>query len=129
MLLQEWLIDKIPADLSLQSVTQIPHYLLSHCTEKTMCIASEKLWQTIFAKFGLTLTPLSAGCCGMAGSYGHELEHVENSKELFNMDWKKLLETHASSILVTGYSCRTQAKRFMKMQLQHPIQLLANLIK
>lgn len=129
-LIQEWLVDKL-ATLNLKPATnKKEYYLLSHCTEKTACVQSEKEWQKIFAAFGLTLTPLAVGCCGMAGSYGHELEHVAYSKTLFAMDWERFLRDNPSAekvILATGYSCRSQAKRFAGVKLQHPIAALKDI--
>ena len=127
-LLQEWLYEEITKNAS---TLRIPHgtknrdyYLLSHCTEKTACAESESQWKKIFAAFGLNLIPLSAGCCGMAGSYGHEAEHLENSKKLFAMDWQRYLLENPDKILATGYSCRSQTARLMGIKLLHPAEVL-----
>ncbi len=112
--------------------SQNKYYLLSHCTEKTAHIETEKEWQAIFSAVGLSLTPLAAGCCGMAGSYGHEKEHVKNSHELFKMDWQRHINNNIEAekyILATGYSCRSQTKRFNSTKLQHPLEALFNEIK
>ncbi len=107
------------------------YYLLSHCTEKTAQAETEKQWTTIFARLGIKLIPLAAGCCGMAGSYGHELEHQKNSRALFDMDWQQHLTSIANPekfILATGYSCRSQADRLKKIRLQHPFEALTRII-
>lgn len=130
-LLQEWLVEVQEKFLSLSvnaGAKKKIFYLLSHCTEKTACIETDKWWQTIYLHFGLTLQSLPAGCCGMAGVYGHEEEHVKNSKALFDMDWKRILAENPGTVLATGYSCRSQAARFMNAKLQHPLELLANLL-
>jgi FAD/FMN-containing dehydrogenase/Fe-S oxidoreductase len=122
---QEWLSKK-RHDLSIQSKTHPDSYfLLSHCTEKTACVAAEEQWQDVFAAFGLTLKPLAAGCCGMAGSFGHEAEHAAESAALFDLDWQKHLSTQPNDhILATGYSCRSQAKRLADAKLMHPLSAL-----
>ena len=51
-----------------------PWYLLSHCTEKTKLPSAEKQWGKIFAHFGAKLDSVSVGCCGMAGTFGHETD-------------------------------------------------------
>src|SRR5579872_1469340 len=105
------------------------YYLLSHCTEKTTHIETEKEWKTIFSTLGLTLIPLAAGCCGMAGSYGHEKEHVKYSYDLFNMDWQRHIHENPDAekyLLATGYSCRSQTKRINGIRLQHPLEALFN---
>jgi FAD/FMN-containing dehydrogenase/Fe-S oxidoreductase len=129
MLIQEWLAKQLPK-LSLAPINIIKSYfLISHCTEKTMCVESEALWKSIFLAFGLELQTLAAGCCGMAGSYGHEIEHVTNSQLLFSMDWQSYVEKHSTMLLATGYSCRSQVKRCMEMQLKHPMEVLAEALR
>ncbi len=113
-----------------RAVNQKKYYLLSHCTEKTAHIETEKEWQSVFSACGLALTPLPVGCCGMAGSYGHEKEHLNYSRELFQMDWQRLInENPADHLLATGYSCRAQAKRINGTTLFHPLEVLLNEIK
>jgi Fe-S oxidoreductase len=36
-------------------------------------------WASIFARFGAKLENVSVGCCGMAGTYGHEVKNHANS--------------------------------------------------
>lgn len=126
LLLQEWFMKYKPTHLS--QIENQHFYYLAHCTEKTMVVETEKYWQDIFASFGLTLTPLQAGCCGMAGSYGHESEHVEDSRALFKMDWQRHLVANEMKVLATGYSCRSQAARLMGIHLQHPFQVLSKFL-
>jgi len=126
-LIQEWLVQHLPAKRILQVKVPV-FYLLSHCTEKALCAEAEKQWQKIFNYFGIQLVPLTAGCCGMAGAYGHEVEHVDYSRQLFKMDWQRLLSEHAGYVLATGYSCRSQVERILKTTLSHPIEVLATLI-
>lgn len=112
--IQEWLTGfvsdqkgKIPQAKSKQT-----YALLGHCTEKTVLPASERQWKEIFAAFGLGLTPVSVGCCGMAGTFGHETKHLQESKELFGLSWQPALDQYnPENIVVTGYSCRSQVAR------------------
>lgn len=120
-LFHEWLVDQ-----AIPPARQRGEYaLLAHCTEKTALPATEKSWQQIFIKAGLTLQPISVGCCGMAGTYGHEQQNLANSKALFNMSWRKPVETFgAEHIVVTGFSCRSQVKRLVGEKPKHPLQQL-----
>jgi Fe-S oxidoreductase len=103
--------------------------LLAHCTEKTALPATEKAWQTIFASVGHTLKPISVGCCGMAGTYGHEAQNLENSKALFDMSWRApVTQFGTQHILVTGFSCRSQVKRLVGDKPQHPLQALLSVL-
>ena len=120
-LLHEWLVQQ-----TIPTVAQQQEYaLLAHCTEKTALPATEKTWQQIFSQAGITLTPVSVGCCGMAGTYGHEAQNLENSKALFDMSWRAPVEKYGSEhIVVTGFSCRSQVKRLVGDKPKHPLQVL-----
>jgi len=132
LLAHEWLlkvIDHPNTQAALLSVTEnkrlAPYKLFAHCTEKTALAGSEGQWRDIFGLFGLMLENVSVGCCGMAGTYGHEQVNFENSKTLFEMSWQeKLTKLEAEQVLVTGYSCRSQTKRLGDMQTRHPVEAL-----
>lgn len=121
----EWLIDILPS-IQQYEEKHIPSYqLFSHCTEKTALPTSESQWQQIFTKIGLRVTAEAVGCCGMAGTFGHESQNLENSTGLYELSWKTPIDAGDSSYqMATGFSCRSQVKRLGKRQLQHPIQIL-----
>ncbi|WP_038178359.1 D-2-hydroxyglutarate dehydrogenase YdiJ [Vibrio rhizosphaerae] len=102
-----------------------PWYLFSHCTEKTKLPNSEKEWAMIFSHFGAKLEPVAVGCCGMAGTFGHEADKFEMSKDIYGLSWKPNFEQlPAERCLATGYSCRSQVKRFEQIKPKHPLQAL-----
>jgi Fe-S oxidoreductase len=129
LLPQEWLLKQ--AQLKPIHTEQNKEYaLFAHCTEKTALPASEKEWQRIFAQFGLSLTAVAVGCCGMAGTYGHESHHLQHSKGIFELSWSQQLAKYdQQQILATGYSCRSQVKRFAASKPKHPIQVLLSAIQ
>ncbi|MCE7536492.1 FAD-binding and (Fe-S)-binding domain-containing protein [Aliivibrio fischeri] len=99
--------------------------LFAHCTEKTKLPNAEKEWGAIFSHFGLQLNTVPVGCCGMAGTYGHEAEKLASSKAIYELSWKgNLASLDKERCLITGYSCRSQVKRFEGQQLKHPLQAL-----
>ncbi|HEX5792829.1 MAG TPA: (Fe-S)-binding protein, partial [Rheinheimera sp.] len=120
-LLHEWLVQQ-----SLPEIKGEGEFaLLAHCTEKTALPGTEKAWQHIFSQAGLRLTPVSVGCCGMAGTYGHEAQNLDNSKALFDISWRAPLAQYGTEqILVTGFSCRSQVKRLVGDKPKHPLQAL-----
>lgn len=124
-LLHEWLVQQqLPALNSSEK-----YRLFAHCTEKTALPATEKSWQQIFSKAGLTLDVVSVGCCGMAGTYGHEKQNQQNSRALYDLSWQQALQqTDLQQVLVTGFSCRSQVKRYEGQKPQHPLQLLLKLL-
>ena len=127
-LFSEWLVAQ---DFSIQPKKQNMYYLLAHCTERALSPKSESYWKEIFNRFGQELTVIATGCCGMAGSYGHEKEHVEASKALFAMSWENQIEQldlQAGQLLATGYSCRSQVKRCSQWRAVHPVEALLKAI-
>ena len=112
--------------LNLDKLSQVKlsgdYLLLPHCTEQAIHPKEALDWKSIFSKLGSTLEVKNLGCCGMAGSYGHQKEHRQNSAELFNMNWKDSIK---DNVLATGFSCRSQSMRFLNTKIQHPIEIIA----
>ncbi len=108
---------------------RLPWHLFAHCTESTSLPNSLKEWQQIFAHFGETLTAENIGCCGMAGTFGHETKHLAMSKGIYAQSWQvKLQGKTLSRCLATGYSCRSQVKRMEHQLLKHPVQALLEVV-
>lgn len=132
LLAHEWLVEQLQAGkIGRFSAKEdrLPWHLFSHCTESTSLPNSMKQWQQIFAHFGEALKVESTGCCGMAGTFGHETKHIAMSKAIYAQSWqKKLGGKDLSRCLATGYSCRSQVKRMEQRVLKHPVQALLSLI-
>ncbi|MEZ8144536.1 FAD-binding and (Fe-S)-binding domain-containing protein [Enterovibrio sp. FF113] len=125
----EWLLDEITHLPAKEHADNDAWYLLAHCTEKTKLPNAEAEWGRIFAHFGGKLEAVPVGCCGMAGTYGHESDKLENSKGIYDLSWKPRLESLPHSrCMATGYSCRSQVKRFEHKKLFHPVQVLLKLV-
>ena len=104
--------------------------LFGHCTERTANPKAMERWQRLFEALGVTLEVIEVGCCGMCGFYGHEAEHVEESKGIFAESWAKRLKgLHPDEVLATGYSCRSQVKRCAGFRPRHPAEALAALLE
>ncbi|MGL4776410.1 MAG: (Fe-S)-binding protein, partial [Aeromonas veronii] len=135
LLPQEWLlslpVDQLPArtDKTKSEEGSEPWYLFAHCTEKTAKPSTHGDWSTLFGRFGASLQPVSVGCCGMAGTYGHDVKQVENSKGIYGLSWADpLARLPKGRCLATGYSCRSQVKRMEGEKLKHPLQALLELL-
>ncbi len=104
-------------------------YLFGHCTEVTALPSAPKQWAAIFAHFGARLENVSVGCCGMAGTYGHERKNLENSLGIYALSWSPQLQAlPRHRCLATGYSCRSQVKRIEGDGMRHPLQALLEII-
>ncbi|KFZ31808.1 membrane protein [Pseudidiomarina salinarum] len=133
-LVQSWLSQQAESLARLKPAKPVDtdFILLTHCTEQTAVPQASADWQSLFSAVGLQVRPLATGCCGMAGTYGHELPNQANSKKLYQLSWAdKVAQAGAEGLLVTGFSCRSQVKRMSaaeKNNLQrarHPLQVLA----
>ncbi|CAH7203772.1 putative FAD-linked oxidoreductase [Vibrio chagasii] len=124
----EWLLPSL-GDYEARSASEEMWYLFSHCTEKTKMPNAEKEWGAIFQHFGAALTSVPVGCCGMAGTFGHEVDKLQMSKDIYGLSWKpRIQDLPKERCLATGYSCRSQVKRFEGEKLAHPLQALAQIL-
>jgi FAD/FMN-containing dehydrogenase/Fe-S oxidoreductase len=104
-------------------------YLFAHCTEVTALPATPAQWAAIFARFGAKLENINVGCCGMAGTYGHEAKNLDNSLGIYELSWHpQLQKLPRQRCLATGYSCRSQVKRVEGNGMRHPLQALLEII-
>ena len=109
-LLQEWLSEALETKLpAVQSPARFK--LFGHCTERTACTDADAMWTSIYERLGLELTPVSVGSCGLCGVFGHEAEHVGESKGVYDLSWRTVVDNAAETVVATGYSCRSQVKR------------------
>ncbi|MGI2261532.1 D-2-hydroxyglutarate dehydrogenase YdiJ [Shewanella sp. GXUN23E] len=129
LLVNEWLLD-ILSEQEARAASGKIYTWLSHCTESTAKPATGAQWQKIFSYLGAELKTLNLGCCGMAGTYGHELENLERSKALYRMSWQdQLADLPQEQVLVSGYSCRSQVKRLSHFRPRHPVEALLEILK
>lgn len=126
-LVQEWLADQ-------QEVLRQNHLrfepgrfrFFPHCTEASNAPHSVQNWKQIFQALGQDLSIEQVGCCGMAGTYGHEVINQVSSQSLFEMSWSPALKrvVKPSTAVASGFSCRQQSARFGSQTLLHPLQAL-----
>ena len=118
-------VDRLPPTGGERSVT-----LLGHCTERALAPDRSAGWRRVLEAAGYTITTPDVGCCGMAGVFGHERENQDLSAELFDLSWRHHLDpttrpgANPVTAVATGYSCRSQVKRFAGQAVHHPVHLL-----
>ncbi len=127
-LVHEWLpavLEKVEP----RAVSGEPWYLFGHCTEVTALPGAPAQWAAIFARFGAQLENFSVGCCGMAGTYGHEVKNHANSLGIYELSWHQAMQRlPRNRCLATGYSCRSQVKRIEGNGVRHPLQALLEMV-
>jgi FAD/FMN-containing dehydrogenase/Fe-S oxidoreductase len=123
-LVQEWLAGRL--DAARPAANAEPYWLLPHCTERATAQPALADWAHVFAAFGLRLSVLLSGCCGMAGTYGHEAEHRAISERIYGLSWAGHVAGKGRSgrLLADGYSCRFQVKLVDGLRLPHPVEIL-----
>lgn len=125
-LIQEWLATQKDILVEHQVGVGNTYGLLAHCTEKTNAAASIKDWQTVFDILGHKLDIIDVGCCGMAGTYGHETRNLETSKEIYSQSWASAVKnpSYQGKLVASGFSCRSQVKRLDSELIPNPLQAL-----
>jgi Fe-S oxidoreductase len=128
LLANEWL-STVLASQQPVAVAGEPWYFFGHCTEVTALPGAPAQWAAIFARFGARLENVSVGCCGMAGTYGHEVKNHQNSLGIYELSWHQAMQRlPRNRCLATGYSCRSQVKRVEGTGVRHPLQALLEII-
>ncbi|NEK18102.1 FAD-binding and (Fe-S)-binding domain-containing protein [Rhizobium leguminosarum] len=131
LLPQEWLGTNLERlTKSSASVSGKRYQLLPHCTERTNAPASLAQWEIVFEALQIELETLQAGCCGMAGIFGHETRNRAISEKLYAMSWAVHMAASSDETIVmaTGYSCRSQAKGIDAVRAPHPLEVLERLV-
>jgi FAD/FMN-containing dehydrogenase/Fe-S oxidoreductase len=123
-LVQEWLAGRL--DGARPASGAEPYWLLPHCTERATAQPALADWTRVFSALGLRLSVLPSGCCGMAGTYGHEAEHRAMSERIYGLSWAGHVAGKGRSgrLLADGYSCRSQVKLVDGLRLPHPVEIL-----
>src|SRR5262249_8995752 len=72
------------------------------------------------------ISPIESRCCGMAGSFGHEVGHYEVSMKMGELSLLPAVRAApGADIVAAGTSCRSQIAHGAKRVARHPIAVLA----
>jgi len=128
-LLQEWLAKTLAPPNDPVADDADTYLLLPHCTERTNAVGATEDWKRVFAAFNARLNVLPGGCCGMSGTYGHEVRNRATSETIYGMSWAPAIAQHSigGKLMATGYSCRCQVSVIDATALPHPVQILLTL--
>lgn len=96
----------------------------AHCHQKSLF--GTKGEQTLLELMGARATFLDSGCCGMAGSFGFNPDHVEISKAVGEDTLLPAVRRQAAGtyILTNGFSCREQIRQGTGREVVHLAELL-----
>jgi Fe-S oxidoreductase len=99
--------------------------LHGHCHQKALSsLTPSKKALSLPVNYEVQLIP--SGCCGMAGSFGYEVEHYDLSMQIGELVLFPTVrkQTPDTIIAAAGTSCRHQIKDGTGRIAQHPIEIL-----
>ena len=131
LLPQEWLMSNLERmDCNTINTLGKSFRLLAHCTERTNAPDAIPQWKAIFRALGISVEMANVGCCGMAGTFGHEARNRDISERIYNMSWKGEIDSAGNDVVLmsTGYSCRSQIKQIDGAVVPHPLQVIDEMI-
>jgi FAD/FMN-containing dehydrogenase/Fe-S oxidoreductase len=104
--------------------------LHGHCHQTSMDLVSSS--RSLLSRIpGAAVVDLSAGCCGMAGSWGYAREHYDLSRAIGERKLFPAVRARlpGTVIAAAGTSCRHQLWDFTGVEAVHPAVLLQSLLK
>ena len=120
-LLDEDGLDRLP----LVPVSTGAARLHGHCHEKAFGV-DDASFRALNAVPGLVSERIPAGCCGMAGSFGYESEHVELSRRIGELGLLPHVRATPETtwIVANGTSCRHQIRELAGRETYHLARVL-----
>jgi Fe-S oxidoreductase len=127
-LLEEFLIrSKVFSSLRIATANN-KLFFHPHCHQRAEGPAADSLPSGVDATMqllrlcGYDVQLSSAGCCGMAGTFGYEAEHHNLSQQIGELRLlPRLRELPGLQIAATGAACRMQIAQATEAEVQHPL--------
>lgn len=99
----------------------------NHCHQKAL--SNQKVtFDMLNLPENYTVSIISSGCCGMAGSFGYEKEHYRTSMKIGELKLFPAIRKSEEDVIIAanGTSCRHQIFDGTKRKALHPITILKN---
>jgi Fe-S oxidoreductase len=98
--------------------------LHGHCHQKALVGTGPS--HQVLNQAGYTVEEVDSGCCGMAGSFGYEAEHLDVSLAMAERRLLPAVRAAADDTLIAaaGTSCRHQIAHGCSRKALHPAQIL-----
>ncbi|PWJ59498.1 FAD/FMN-containing dehydrogenase [Dyadobacter jejuensis] len=128
LLVEEFLAREIDAKrISAEKFTDQPRLikLHGHCHQKALSsLSAPKKALSLPVNYKVQLIP--SGCCGMAGSFGYEVEHYDVSMQIGELVLFPTIRSQSDEVLIaaSGTSCRHQIKDGTGRKALHPVEIL-----
>lgn len=97
-----------------------------HCHQKALTGTADAM-AVLRACTNGAATEINSGCCGMAGAFGHEVEHYDVAKAVGEQRLFPAVRARgAAQIAVAGFSCRHHITHHTDARPRHLIEYLAD---
>ncbi|MFQ5424102.1 MAG: FAD-binding and (Fe-S)-binding domain-containing protein [Phycisphaerae bacterium] len=104
----------------------LPIVYHAHCHQKAM-IGTRDAMSVLTAITGGHATEIDSGCCGMAGSFGHEREHYDIARAVGEQRLFPVVRSRGDAVVaVSGFSCRHQIEHHTGAAPRHVIEFVAD---
>ena len=123
LLVQEWLARQPTAHGHRAASRRVPAAAALHRAHHRRGLRSATGRRSSPA-IGLKLKVLPPAAAAWRAPIGHEAEHRATSERIYALSWAATSPSESRRLLATGYSCRSQVKRFDDRVLPHPAQAL-----
>jgi FAD/FMN-containing dehydrogenase/Fe-S oxidoreductase len=126
-LIDDWLAEQLAGGLALP-VRALPRQVLfhGHCHQKAGNGTAGSL-AALQAVPGQQVTPIDAGCCGMAGAFGYTADHYAVSEAVTRERLVPAIEAAPDAVVCAdGASCRQQIAHFTGRPARHLVEVLAD---
>ena len=98
----------------------------AHCHQKALVGSGDAvaLMRRVWSE---AASEIDSGCCGMAGAFGHEVEHYDVSRAIGEQRlFPAVRNRGAAEIAVSGFSCHEQIQHHTGVANRHLIEYLAD---
>ncbi|MBI5913751.1 MAG: FAD-binding protein [Bacteroidetes bacterium] len=99
--------------------------LHGHCHQKALSSVEHSAWVCGLPE-NYVVEVIPSGCCGMAGSFGYEVEHYEVSMKIGELVLFPAVKKADSQVIIAapGTSCRHQILDGTRRKALHPVEVL-----
>ncbi len=104
---------------------RVPLLYHGHCHQKSL-IGTEDAMSVLSACTCGGASEINSGCCGMAGAFGHEVEHYDVAKAIGEERLFPAVRARGDArIAVSGFSCREHVEHHTDASPRHAIEYVA----
>ena len=99
-----------------------------HCHQKALTGTADAM-AVLAACAGSRVSEIPSGCCGMAGSFGHEHEHYDVARAVGEQRLFPAIRARGdAAVVVSGFSCRQHIEHHTGVAARHVVEFLADAI-